>query len=85
MTRLLPQPLDFNGPFPSQSRRLRLGIVGGGRIAATQAMAARMKQGATPAVTFQAFLGNDFPTMARNQVRNLQERRIRTVSYVCEV
>ena len=42
MTRLLPQPLDFNGPFPSQSRRLRLGIVGGGRIAATQAMAARM-------------------------------------------
>ncbi len=49
-----------------------------------EAMAARMKQGATPAVTFQAFLGNDFPAMARNQARNLQERRIRTVSYVCE-
>ena len=48
-----------------------------------EAMAARMSQ-ATPAVTFQTFLGNDFPQMTRNQVRNLQERRIRTVSYVCE-
>lgn len=38
----------------------------------------------TPAVTFQTFLGNDFATMARNQVINLRERRIRTVSYVCE-
>jgi len=50
-----------------------------------EAMAARTAGGATPAVTFQAFLGNDFPAMARNQVRNLQERRIRTVSYVCQV
>ena len=40
--RLLPSTLDFDGPFPKLSRRLRLGIVGGGRIAATQAMAARM-------------------------------------------
>ena len=48
-----------------------------------EAMAARMSQ-AAPAVTFQTFLGNDFPQMTRNQVRNLQERRIRTVSYVCE-
>jgi ubiquinone/menaquinone biosynthesis C-methylase UbiE len=38
----------------------------------------------TPAVTFQAFLGNDFPAMAKNQVANLRERRIRTVTYVCE-
>lgn len=38
----------------------------------------------TPAVTFQAFLGNDFPAMAKNQVINLRERRIRTVTYVCE-
>ncbi|MBR0670905.1 class I SAM-dependent methyltransferase [Neoroseomonas soli] len=37
----------------------------------------------TPAVTFQLFLGNDFPAMARNQVANLEKRRIRTVSYVC--
>jgi ubiquinone/menaquinone biosynthesis C-methylase UbiE len=48
-----------------------------------EAMAARMSQTA-PVVTFQTFLGNDFPQMTRNQVRNLQERRIRTVSYVCE-
>lgn len=36
------------------------------------------------AVTFQLVLGDDFPQMARNQVRNLGERRIRTVSYICE-
>jgi len=46
-------------------------------------MAARMA-GSTPAVTFRAFLGDDFPAMARNQVINLRERRIRTVTYVCE-
>ena len=40
--RLLPIDLDFDGPFPRLSRRLRLGIVGGGRISATQAMAARL-------------------------------------------
>ena len=49
-----------------------------------EAMAARLAQGRTPAVTFQTFLGNDFPAMTRNQVRNLQERRIRTVSFICE-
>lgn len=40
--KLLPSSIDFNGPFPKLSRRLRLGVAGGGRIAATQAMAARM-------------------------------------------
>ena len=50
-----------------------------------EAMAARMAQAAVPAVTFQAFLGNDFPEMARNQVTNLRDRRIRTVTYVCQV
>ena len=40
--RLLPQDLDFSGPFPRISRRLRLGVVGGGRISVTQAMAARL-------------------------------------------
>lgn len=49
-----------------------------------EAMAARMAAGATPAVTFQTFLGNDFPAMTRNQVANLRERRIRTATYVCE-
>lgn len=46
-------------------------------------MAARMAR-STPAVSFQAFLGNDFAAMARNQVINLRDRRIRTVGYVCE-
>lgn len=46
-------------------------------------MAARLSQSA-PAVTFQTFLGNDFPQMGRNQVANLRDRRIRTVMYVCE-
>jgi ubiquinone/menaquinone biosynthesis C-methylase UbiE len=50
-----------------------------------EAMAARMAQATAPVVTFQAFLGNDFPEMARNQVSNLRDRRIRTVSYVCQV
>lgn len=48
-----------------------------------EAMAARLAGGDVPAVTFQAFLGEDFPQMARNQVANLRDRRIRTVSYVC--
>jgi ubiquinone/menaquinone biosynthesis C-methylase UbiE len=49
-----------------------------------EAMTARMAQTAAPVVTFQAFLGKDFPEMARNQVKNLRDRRIRTVRYVCE-
>lgn len=48
-----------------------------------EAMAERMKQGAAPPLTFRTFLGDDFAEMTRNMVRNLQERRIRTVSYVC--
>lgn len=39
---LLPKTVDFDGPFPQLSRRLRLGIVGGGRISGMQAMAARL-------------------------------------------
>lgn len=39
---VLTGPLDPDGPFPGQSRPLRLGIVGGGRISQTQAMAARL-------------------------------------------
>ena len=39
---LLPDQIDFNGPFPKLSRRLRLGVVGGGRVSAMQAMAARL-------------------------------------------
>ena len=40
--KLLPDDIDYNGPFPPLSRRLRLGVVGGGRISVTQAMAARL-------------------------------------------
>ena len=39
---LLPDTIDFDCPFPSLSRRLRLGVVGGGRISGMQATAARM-------------------------------------------
>jgi hypothetical protein len=47
-------------------------------------MKARMTQAGPPPVTFQTFLGGDFPDMVRNQVRNLSERRIRTVSFICQ-
>lgn len=40
--RILPPSLNSTAPFPRQNRRLRLGVVGGGRISQTQAMAARM-------------------------------------------
>lgn len=49
-----------------------------------EGMAERMKQGGTPPLTFRTFLGDDFPAMTQNQVRNLRERRIRTVSFICE-
>lgn len=39
---LFPNQFDFDGPFPRLSRRLRLGVVGGGRISGMQATAARM-------------------------------------------
>ncbi len=39
---LLPASVDFDGAFPRLSRRLRLGVVGGGRISETQATAARL-------------------------------------------
>lgn len=42
MENLFTGPIDFEGPFPRLSRRLRIGVVGGGRISATQAMAARL-------------------------------------------
>ena len=39
---LLPEKIDFDGPFPRLSRRLRLGVVGGGRVSGMQATAARL-------------------------------------------
>ena len=40
--KLFPADYGFEGPFPRLSRRLRIGIVGGGRISVTQAAAARL-------------------------------------------
>lgn len=48
-----------------------------------EAMIAHMNEVGPPPIGFQVFLGDDFPQMARNQVRNVTERRIRTVSYIC--
>jgi ubiquinone/menaquinone biosynthesis C-methylase UbiE len=45
---------------------------------------ARMKESGPPPVTFQSFLGGSFPEMARNQVQNLADRRIRTLTYICQ-
>ena len=39
---LLPEKFDFDGPFPRLSRRLQLGVVGGGRVSGMQATAARL-------------------------------------------
>lgn len=46
-------------------------------------MTAQMARTGVPPVIWQLFLGEDFPAMARNQVRNVTERRIRTVTYIC--
>lgn len=46
-------------------------------------MTARMARSGPSPLSFQMFLGADFPEMARNQVRNLAESRIRTVAYIC--
>ena len=45
-----------------------------------EAKTARMAESGPAPITFQAFLGGDYPEMARNQVRNLTERRIRTLT-----
>ncbi|MDA9981701.1 class I SAM-dependent methyltransferase [Gammaproteobacteria bacterium] len=49
-----------------------------------EAMAARMVESGPPPVTFQTFMGDDFPEMVRNQDRNLSDRRIRTISFICK-
>ncbi|WP_222703648.1 hypothetical protein [Sinomonas sp. R1AF57] len=49
-----------------------------------ETMAARLAESGGPPVTFATFLGSDFGDMTRNQVANLREERIRTVTFVCE-
>ncbi|MFN8018939.1 MAG: class I SAM-dependent methyltransferase [Acidimicrobiales bacterium] len=48
-----------------------------------QQVAARIAEQGPPPVSFGVFLGSDFGEMAANQVANLAERRIRTVTYLC--
>jgi len=47
-------------------------------------VAASWQKTGPPKLSLQIFLGEDFPLMAQNQLRNLDERRIRTVSFVCQ-
>ncbi|MXN66310.1 methyltransferase domain-containing protein [Stappia sp. GBMRC 2046] len=44
----------------------------------------QLSESGPPPVSFNMFLGNDYPEMVRNQVRNLAEGRIRTIGYICE-
>ncbi len=37
-----------------------------------------------PPVSLQVVVGDDFPEMIENQIRNLRQRRIRTVSFICQ-
>ena len=45
--------------------------------------AAQMAASDKPPVGLRQFLGDDAAEMTRNQVRNLAERRIRTVTFIC--
>lgn len=47
-------------------------------------MAARIAEAGPPPISFAAFLGDDFTQMTNNQVANIREDRIRTVTFVCE-
>lgn len=47
-----------------------------------QQLSARIAEHGPPPVSFGVFLGADFSAMAENQVANLTQRRIRTVSYL---
>ena len=49
-----------------------------------EARTTSMAQSGPSPVTTQILFGDDFPEMISNQTRNLRERRIRTVSYICE-
>lgn len=47
-------------------------------------MARRIAEHGPPPLSPRLLLGDDYPAMMRNQIRNLSERRIRTLSFVCE-
>lgn len=48
-----------------------------------EAMAERLRTSGPPPVGFDLIFGPDFADMMHNQIENLAERRIRTVTYVC--
>jgi SAM-dependent methyltransferase len=48
-----------------------------------QKVSARIAEQGPPPVGPGVVFGDDFPQMARNQVRNLADRRIRTVAFIC--
>jgi ubiquinone/menaquinone biosynthesis C-methylase UbiE len=45
---------------------------------------AKMTASSLTPVTVQILFGDDYPQMIANQIRGLRERRIRTVSFICE-
>lgn len=45
---------------------------------------ARMRETDSPSARWKMLFGDDYAAMAQNQIRNVTERRIRTVSYICE-
>ena len=49
-----------------------------------EALAQRTPQSGSPPVTVRLLFEGEYREMFRNQVRNLAERRIRTVSFICE-
>jgi hypothetical protein len=48
-----------------------------------KAAAAQMTASDKPTLGLRQFMGSDAAEMTRNQVRNLAERRIRTVTFIC--
>jgi hypothetical protein len=46
-------------------------------------MAARIRDGGMPALGFHLLLGPDFPAMAENVRRNLEENRIALIEVIC--
>jgi ubiquinone/menaquinone biosynthesis C-methylase UbiE len=49
-----------------------------------EGMVEMLAQGKAPPVTFRTFLGDDFPEMTRNMLGNVRDRRVRTVTYICQ-
>jgi ubiquinone/menaquinone biosynthesis C-methylase UbiE len=49
-----------------------------------EARTSSLAQSGTSPITTQVLFGDIFPEMIGNQTRGLRERRIRTVSYICE-